>query len=199
MIIDHSREKLINAAIYFAKNTKYCGITKLMKLLAILDFTHFKQTGRPVSGQIYYTWKRGPVPKSFYEEINKPIEEQPEDISESISISEGIPVLPKKGKKKDRIFRKITTKKDFDPTHFTFRELELLKNIAYVFRDAPTDKMVRYTHLKSEPWRKTKSINGMYVPINYMSAVDRSPDSLSKEEIKERIKDREMGEIIFKK
>ena len=46
MIITHHREKLINAIIYFANNTKRCGKTKLLKLLYFLDFRHFKQTGK---------------------------------------------------------------------------------------------------------------------------------------------------------
>ena len=33
MLRDHSREKLLNAVVYFATNTKFCGKTKLYKLL----------------------------------------------------------------------------------------------------------------------------------------------------------------------
>lgn len=187
MIIDHSREKLINAAIYFVKNTKYCGITKLMKLLALLDFTHFKQTGRPVTNQIYYTWPFGPVPKRFYEELKKPIKEIPEDIAESIAV---IPT-------EDGKFLKITAKKNFEATHFTQRELDLLQKLAFIFNDIPTEKVVEITHLKNEPWLRTKETKGMYKPIDYMLAIDELPDSLSKEEIKERIEDREAVEKVF--
>jgi hypothetical protein len=48
MIITNQREKLVNAIIYFCHNTKYCGKTKLMKLLYFLDFIHFKQTAKSV-------------------------------------------------------------------------------------------------------------------------------------------------------
>ena len=50
MINTYHREKLINAIIYFAQNTKYCGKIKLFKLLYFLDFWHFKQTGKSVTG-----------------------------------------------------------------------------------------------------------------------------------------------------
>ena len=40
MLINHEREKLINAIIYFAKNTRFLGKTKLCKLLYFLDFEH---------------------------------------------------------------------------------------------------------------------------------------------------------------
>ena len=46
MLIEHNREKLINSIIYFISNTKYCGKTKLFKLLYYLDFMHFIGTKR---------------------------------------------------------------------------------------------------------------------------------------------------------
>ena len=49
MIVTHHREKLINAIIYFAEKTRYCGKTKLLKLMYFFDFTHFKQTGEILS------------------------------------------------------------------------------------------------------------------------------------------------------
>ena len=36
MLIIHNREKLINAAIYFAEKTRHCGKIKLIKLLYLL-------------------------------------------------------------------------------------------------------------------------------------------------------------------
>ena len=59
MLIDHHREKLINAIIFFLQNTKYCGKTKLFKLLYLLDFMHFRATGRSVTGMKYYAWGHG--------------------------------------------------------------------------------------------------------------------------------------------
>ncbi len=70
MINTHHREKQINAVIYFARNTKICGKTKLMKLLYFLDFKHFKQTGKSVTGLNYFAWRMGPVPRELFDEIN---------------------------------------------------------------------------------------------------------------------------------
>jgi len=69
MIVTHHREKLINAIIYFASHSKYCGKTKLLKLLYFLDFSHFKQTGKSVTGLDYFAWEMGPVPKDLFEEL----------------------------------------------------------------------------------------------------------------------------------
>ena len=70
MIITHHREKLINAIIYFATHTKYCGKTKLLKLLYFLDFSHFKRTGKSVTGLDYFAWGMGPVPKELFKELS---------------------------------------------------------------------------------------------------------------------------------
>ncbi len=69
MLISHEREKLLEAVKYFAANTKYCGLTKLFKLLFFFDFTHFRETGRSVTGLNYQAWQRGPVPADLYGEI----------------------------------------------------------------------------------------------------------------------------------
>src|SRR5471030_2891987 len=83
MLIDRSREKLINAIIYFADNTNSCGKTKLFKLLYFLDFEHFYQTGRSVTGMEYFAWRMGPVPVALYDEINV----LSPDMAEKIEIS----------------------------------------------------------------------------------------------------------------
>ena len=84
MINTHYREKLINAIIYFAKNTKFCGTIKLMRPLYFLDFRHFKETGKSVTGLIYTAWENGPVPVSLYKEISS--DTLPQDIHEAIKI-----------------------------------------------------------------------------------------------------------------
>lgn len=60
MLITHEREKLINAIIFFANHTKHLGKIKLFKLLYLLDFEHFRQTGQNVTGLDYRAWKFGP-------------------------------------------------------------------------------------------------------------------------------------------
>src|SRR3982074_1597293 len=46
MLLSRNREKLINVIVFFASNTEHCGKVKLFKLLYLLDFAHFRQTGR---------------------------------------------------------------------------------------------------------------------------------------------------------
>lgn len=171
MIITHHREKLINAIIYFAKNTKYCGKTKLLKLLYFLDFCHFKQTGKSVTGLDYYAWKMGPVPKDLFEELSGSMKS---DLAEAIAT---VPINE---------FQKIAPRKSFSEKYFTGREKKLLERIAFIFKSAKADDMVEATHLKNQPWDKTLKGKGEFERIDYMLAIDDTKESLSPQEAERR-------------
>src|SRR5665811_1010533 len=66
------REKLINAIIFFCKNTDHCYSLKLFKLLFFLDFEIFRQTGKSTTGLKYFALPRGPVPLVLHEELSQP-------------------------------------------------------------------------------------------------------------------------------
>jgi len=175
MIITHHREKLINAIIYFAKNTTYCGKTKLLKLLYFLDFYQFKQTGKSVTGLDYFAWKMGPVPKELFEELSGNMKPD---------MKAAIEDLPKEG------FQQIRPKKKFDNQYFSKKEMKLLDDISFIFKDANADDMVEITHLKNEPWERTLKEKGEFQKIDYMLAVDSEIASMSYEEAKERMEER---------
>ena len=142
MIVDHNREKLLNTVIYFLENTSWYGITKLFKLLYFLDFEHYKQTGRSVTGHDYFAWRMGPVPAKLREEIDNPEEDFLTKLDVDIQST-------KKGK---TIYLK--PKSNFDSTHFTRRELRLLKEIATQYAMNNSTEMVEYTHLDTQPWHQ---------------------------------------------
>ncbi|MEE8481506.1 MAG: Panacea domain-containing protein [Desulfobacterales bacterium] len=170
MIITHHREKLINAIIYFAKNTQYCGKTKLLKLLYFLDFRHFKQMGKPVTGLDYYAWDMGPVPRDLYNEL----EDMKPDLKAAIKL------LSKEG------FQKYIPKKKFNGEYFSKREMRLLEDISYIFKDAKANEMIESTHLANEPWSKTLKEKGKFKKIDYMLSIDNIDSSLSVKEALER-------------
>lgn len=60
---------MVNAIIFFARNTKNCDTRKLYTLLYFLDFEHYAQTGRSVTGLTYYAYPEGPVPVELDKEI----------------------------------------------------------------------------------------------------------------------------------
>jgi uncharacterized phage-associated protein len=142
MLISREREKLINAIVFFAENTRYCGKVKLFKLLYLLDFAHFRETGRGVTGLEYRAWELGPVPFELFREWDR---FHPD-------LSAAIDVVPEKviDYQRERVVPKIR----FDDSLFTKRELRLMEDLAGRFRDDTSAPLVNVTHAERGPWDK---------------------------------------------
>lgn len=175
--MDLTREKLINAILYFAANTKLCGKTKLVKLLYYLDFMHFRETARSVTGLTYGAWQFGPYPTEFARELDNP----PADLRAAITIQ----------KAANGSFLGVKPRKRFNSEVFSPREKRLLEKIAFIFKDARADDMVEASHLPNHPWDRTIKAKGEKAEIDYMLAIDSQAGSISLEEAEERIRDRE--------
>ena len=176
MIITHQRKKLINIIIYFAKNTKYCGKIKILKLLSELDFEHFKQVGKPATGLYYSAWAMGPVPAKLFKELS---EQMRPDLADAIKI---VPAGE---------LQQIIPKRKFNSKYFTKREKKLLSNFVEIFRDATAEQMKESSHRKGGPWDRTVKEKGLRQPIDYFMALDDSQSSLSYDEAAERVKERD--------
>jgi uncharacterized phage-associated protein len=139
-----NRKRLINAIVFFAENTKYCGKIKLFKLLYLLDFEHFRQTGKSVTGYDYQAWKFGPVPVSLATEW----EELDPDMAEAVHIVE------------ERVidyFRqtvKVKAGVEFDDEEFSPRQLRIMTELAAAFRETCSPTMIDVTHMQNGAWDK---------------------------------------------
>jgi uncharacterized phage-associated protein len=142
MLISRNREKLINAVVYFASNTQHCGKVKLFKLLYLLDFEHFRETGRSVTGLEYRAWKMGPVPLDLMQEWDQL---EPD-------MANAVDILPEKVI--DYIRERVVPKIGFDESPFTRRELRLMHDIGARFRDELTKPLIGFTHEDRGPWDK---------------------------------------------
>lgn len=140
MLIIHEREKLINAILFFAEHTAHFGKTKLYKLLYLFDFEHYRQTGRSVTGLVYYAWKLGPVPVALDEEIEEPAA----DLDAAVTMEQEL------------VFNHTRTRiiplQAFNARHFSKRELRLLGSIAEKYKNCFAKDMVDITHSKGDPW-----------------------------------------------
>ncbi|MBN2186537.1 MAG: SocA family protein [Dehalococcoidia bacterium] len=158
------RRKLLNAILFFARNTKRVNLGKLSKLLYFLDFTHFNETGYPSIGLMYYAFDKGPVPRDFWLEIRDA--NVPEDF---------------KGK-----IRLIRRTDDFAPSYkeveihalgkpdlsvFTPRETKILENLAFMYKEATANDMSEITHLPKRPWDITIREKGKNKPIDYLVSI----------------------------
>ena len=140
MLISRNRQKLIQAAVYFASNTDGCGKVKLFELLYLLDFAHFRATGRSVTGLDYVAWKLGPVPVELAQEWD-PLEP---DMAVAISIEPEQVV--------DHVRERVVPRVPFDDSLFTRRELELMQRIAQQHACDLSKPMVNVTHEERGPW-----------------------------------------------
>ena len=157
-----NRSRLVNAIVFFAENVEYCGKIKLFKLLYLLDFEHFRQTGKSVTGVGYQAWKYGPVPMELMEEwddmsddINRAIHIEPEKIidyiRDTVKVNEGI---------------------RFDADDFTPRQLRIMNGLAARYRDTRSPDMIDVTHEQNGAWDKIwRGGEGSYHVIPYELAI----------------------------
>lgn len=175
------RRKLLNATLFFAQNTKRVNLGKLSKLIYFLDFMHFKQAGYPSIGLKYYAFEKGPVPRDFWAEIKDG--NVPEDF---------------KGK-----FGLIERTDDFAPSYreveviaiekpdlsvFTPREIKILEELAFVYKEAKAKDISEVSHLPKEPWDITIKKKGKNKLIDYLLSIDEKSE-ISLNDAKDTLKE----------
>jgi uncharacterized phage-associated protein len=140
MLISRNRPKLIQAAVFFASRTQGCGKVKLFKLLYLLDFSHFRETGRSVTGLDYVAWKLGPVPVELAQEWDRL---EPD-------LAAAIDIVPEKviDYQRERVVPQVS----FDDSLFTRRELALMQRIVDTHAKDLSAPMVNVTHEERGPW-----------------------------------------------
>lgn len=170
------KEKILCMVAYLSKHTRYCGITKLFKLFFAADMEHFKETGKTITGLDYFTYPRGPVPKELYEEID----DETSFFGENIAFK-----IPAFGGK----LKQIYTKFSFKDSHFSKREINILKKTSFIFKEAYAKDMVKCSHDIDQPWTITMNTKGEYQPIDLILSLDGSANTISADEYKDRQKE----------
>ena len=165
-MIDDSREKLINMIIFFLKNTKYCGKTKLFKLLNFADFKQFQQTGNSISDLIYYTYPWGPVPEDLFNEFKHP----PRDLEENFYI----PQKEEFESEDDNEFFDLKPKRKFNDKCFSDEEIEVMEQIAYIYKEVKSKDISKISHNEELPWHKTREKKGLWQAIDYFLALNEN-------------------------
>lgn len=175
------RQKLVNAVLYFAKETKHLNITKLMKLLNFFDFEHFSQTGYPSIGLEYFTFDKGPVPRKFWLEVKDA--NLPDDLKDKVIVNN-----KEWGQDKKELEFLAKTSAQVDFTVFTPREKKILDKLAFIYKDATAKQMSEISHEDDMPWEITKREKGMNQEIDYILALDEHSE-IDKEEAQENLKE----------
>lgn len=175
-----NREKLLNAVLFFSKKTKCPSLVKMFKLLFFLDFCHFKLTGRSVTDLDYNALPYGPVPCDFYDEVKNGA--VPDDMEDALAL---VPLQTER----DTPAYEFKAKRSSDLSVFTPREQQLLKDLAYTFRDVTPKQISEISHLKNQPWDKTIKEKGPNNLIDYLLALDADA-KVTVEDAKELLKER---------
>ena|ERR1700722_5067286 len=179
MKISHDREKLADAVVFFVTRTQTCGVTKLLKLLFLLDFEHFRQTARSVTGLRYQAWPKGPAPYDVWSEVKG---------GARSFLADAVKVDYVPNEEKGTTFARIKPIREFDGKYFSRREREIMERLVEIFGEATTDQMVDITHKPDSPWFKTKKTKGMNAEIDYMLALDgKTKPQLSEAEVRARL------------
>lgn len=163
------RRKLLNATLYFAKNTKRVNLTKLSKLLYFLDFIHFKQLGYPSIGLEYYAFDKGPVPREFWSEIKDG--NVPEDFEGKLALIPKADALPPYDKEIE-----VHAIEKADLSIFTPREIEILEDLTFIYKEANARDISEVTHLPKQPWDITRKTTGKNKLIDYLSSIDEKSE-----------------------
>lgn len=144
MFISRDREKLVNAIVYFLRETNHCHTLKLFKLLNFADFEHFRQTGRTITGLDYRALPKGPVPTKLYDEIKRGGDPDLKSAMQLFEVKDEIT--------ETLLRRDLKARGQFEKKWFTPRELKILARIAEFFRDLPAEDMSTFSHGNKKPW-----------------------------------------------
>ena len=146
-----------NAVLYFIKycNNQYLHATKLNKLLYYLDFVHFRDHKKPVTGDTYIHQGYGPVPARIDEILAKLK-------SDGLIDTKAVP-----HNDAEMINFELKDESKLDESDFSTEQKKLLKQICDQFGNWPTEKIVAQTHLEA-PWFYSKP----YEIVDYAYARD---------------------------
>ena len=127
---------------YSADTIAFASRAKLMRLLYYLDFIHYRDRGRSVTGLEYYAWEFGPVPRLLWNEWMTP---EPDFRRRFKVVSKEFPIgkdltLELRGK--------------MDESVFSSSEFNLIVDLAKKhFRDSP-EEMDDKEHFEIGPWNQ---------------------------------------------
>jgi transcriptional regulator with XRE-family HTH domain len=136
-------EKITEMVVYFTESVQPFK-TKMNKLLFYSDFVMFKNTGFSISGLKYLAEEMGPVPINF-QSLFEYLENTGEILMETTEVLQGYTGEQFKPRP-ERVFKSEM---------FSTEELEVMKNVATVFKFTSNHDIIGLSKLE-EAWRLSK-------------------------------------------
>jgi len=183
------RNRLLEALIFFSKKLRHPTKMMLFKVLAELDFRHFKETGIPVTNLVYAAWKYGPVPEDLNREIT---DRKNDDVKIPSDFSDSLKCIKEeweteKGEKRKTF--KFSAKRKPNLEVFTPRQKEILNIVLTIYKTERPSVASKASHEKGTPWYITvKKCGKEGEMMNYLDFLD-DKSKISKEEALEMVKE----------
>lgn len=141
------REKLGNILIYISDRTKsnkgvYPSLTKVLKLLYLIDETSVKKSGVPITWLDYYAWKRGPVASDVYFEVERLKKKQV--IDTDLTLDDFITSDTQEHKSSK--YTSITPKKEFNDRIFSKYEMNVINEVLKKYGKKKAQDLEDETH-----------------------------------------------------
>lgn len=176
-----NNDKIGNALIYIidkvqSRFNQDVYLTKLLKLLYIIDETAVEETGVPMTWLEYKVWQAGPVALKVYENLNH----------QNPTFLDGF-VEPKKTDKGTKILA-INT---FDDSDFSDYEIDLIDRVIENYGGLNGTALVTLLHEENSLWTKLVSENNLE---DYFLSNARTDISIN---LKEKIKFDSLKSTLF--
>jgi hypothetical protein len=182
------RNRLLEAIVYFSGSVKHPTKMVMYKMLAMLDYRHYRDTGLPVTDLEYETWQMGDVPAAFHREITRGNDIiLPDFLAEAINVSKEEFELMDGKRTVEFGFRPKRGRK-FNPKVFTPRQRKILDEVVDIFKEVPAWLASQASHEPNTPWSRAVKAEGYNKRIDYAkyADLDKSIDiEIAKEKLKE--------------
>jgi len=166
MLINCNQEKVVNTIVYLLQNlggTIY--LTKLIKLLYILDECSVKETGVPFTWLEYKAWRKGPVPVELYDLLRNKI-----GTKAVLDLFSEFLIIDKKENplQTDKDAYLISSKHSFNDDEFCEYEINLMDRIIQMYGSKNSNELIEILHSTDSLWYKTVEKHQLDFQFNLM-------------------------------
>lgn len=180
--------KIGNTIVYLIEMLGPTYMTKLIKLLYILDEASIKHTGVPFTWLDYKVWKNGPVPNLLYYFFRNSNSSNLNELTRFIQVE---PITNPKSPDKDAfIINKVS---DFNDEEFSDYELDLMKQVILNYGHLSGSQLIEILHETDSLWHQMTTKHDL---VDYFNSFSNTSNySIPFEEL---IIDNELKIMAFK-
>ena len=158
MFRDILNDKIGNLIAYLATEIQPLSLTKLLKLLFIIDERAMLKSGAPITWLEYKAWGEGPVARDIYDEVKFDIKTVIGN--KSLSLNEFISVTKEFNANRNQEEVNLLPKK-YSLAEFSRFEKELISGVIAEYGKLPAARLIELLHSKDSLWNKTVVRNNL--------------------------------------